>query len=162
MKKVIIAMLLGVLGFACTHEDREPRARQVQRLEVDGGDGGDGDGGLLCAHPICAAGVALTAACDPCATLVCASDPWCCAQMWDATCVGEVTSICGNSCQAPPPPDAGTSTCVHPVCAAGAALASGCDACVTTLCAQDAYCCGVEWDATCVTEVTSICGQPCN
>ncbi len=150
-KLVIVASLLFI---ACSSEQREqrdePQATQGHRLE----------GG--CAHGICASGIALDATCDPCAATVCAADPWCCSQSWDATCVSEVTSICGQTCTAPPADDAGPSTCVHPICATGTALASTCDACVTQLCAQDAYCCAVEWDATCVSEVTTICGQACN
>ena len=149
-KQIVVFVPFLFFAFACSSsEPSEPKATVVQRLEG------------ACAHGICAAGIALDATCDPCAALVCASDSWCCTNAWDATCVGEVTSICGQSCTAPTP-DAGPSTCAHPICAAGGALASTCDACVTILCAQDAYCCAVEWDATCVAEVSSICGQTCN
>ena len=29
---------------------------------------------------------------------ICAVDSFCCDSSWDATCVGEVTSVCGNNC----------------------------------------------------------------
>ncbi|MBI4704238.1 MAG: hypothetical protein HY744_24270 [Deltaproteobacteria bacterium] len=51
-----------------------------------------------CAHPVCKAGDALDAACEPCAAAVCASDPYCCDAQWDGTCVQEVGSICGVLC----------------------------------------------------------------
>lgn len=154
--RVVLLVAAGALGaIACSGEPAEQRSAVVQRL--DGIDAG------ACEHSVCATGGKLTAACDPCATQLCASDPYCCGTEWDATCVGEVASICGQSCTAPPPTgtDAGGGTCAHPVCAAGAALVGGCEPCATQLCAQDAYCCSVAWDATCVSEVTSICGMAC-
>lgn len=51
-----------------------------------------------CAHAICAEGVSLASACDPCAGKVCASDSYCCATAWDATCVQEAGTLCGASC----------------------------------------------------------------
>jgi len=112
-----------------------------------------------CVHAICASGGPLVASCDPCASRVCALDPYCCSTAWDATCVGEVASICGQSCTAPPP---GPSTCTHPVCATGAPLVSGCATCATQICGVDPYCCTTAWDATCVGEVASICQETCN
>ena len=134
----------------------EPSAASTQGVTAP-----DEAGAPSCAHPICAAGSALVAACDACASNVCARDPYCCAVAWDETCVGEVASICGQSCTAPPARDAGDNTCAHPICATGGALSKGCNTCVTALCAQDPYCCAVAWDATCVGEVSSICGQSC-
>jgi len=159
-KSSFVIAAASVIIVACASEEATERKaperaeNQGQRL----------DGILTCSHPICATGAALVATCDPCVTSLCLADAYCCLAEWDATCVGEVTSICGQSCTAPPPPppDGGASTCSHPICSAGTALTSGCDPCVTQLCAQDAYCCASEWDATCVGEVGSICGQTCN
>ena len=53
-------------------------------------------------------------------------------------------------------------TCSHDVCTAGAKLTATCDACATQVCAQDAFCCKSKWDASCVKEVASVCGQTCN
>ena len=48
----------------------------------------------------------------------------------------------------------------------GAALVSGCDGaqanCVATICGVDPYCCDTSWDATCVNEVATVCGNNCN
>ncbi len=161
------AVLAGTL--ACSSSPSERRATTEQRLEVAlGGDGGDvalrPDAAVsACTHAICATGEALLGTCDPCTTLLCAQDPYCCSTTWDATCVGEVGSICGQSClPAPVGEDAGATTCAHPVCATGGPLTSTCEGCATQLCAQDPYCCAVAWDATCVGEVGSICGQACN
>jgi hypothetical protein len=125
-----------------------------------GGDSGGGDagtdsggGGGSCAHPICSSGSKLTSGCDPCATKVCASDSYCCTTAWDSICVGEVSSICGQSC--------GGGSCAHPICSTGSKLASGCDPCATKICAADSYCCTTQWDSICVGEVKSICGQTC-
>ena len=58
-----------------------------------------GSGGAsTCTHPICSAGVKLTKACDPCAASVCTADSYCCNTKWDAICVGEVASVCGQTC----------------------------------------------------------------
>jgi len=59
-----------------------------------------------CAHDICDEGSKLDASCDPCATSICATDPYCCNNSWDSQCVSEVDSICGLSCDPPedPPP----------------------------------------------------------
>jgi hypothetical protein len=51
-----------------------------------------------CAHPICSTGSKLTASCDACATKICAKDSYCCSTTWNSICVGEVSSVCGQSC----------------------------------------------------------------
>ena len=51
-----------------------------------------------CAHNICQTGDPLAADCDPCVTMVCAQDPFCCDNSWDGTCVSEADSICGAGC----------------------------------------------------------------
>jgi hypothetical protein len=66
---------------------------------VDAGkDSGAGD---TCSHDVCDTGSKLTAACDACATAVCASDSYCCKTKWDDICVSEVGDFCA----------AGTTTC---------------------------------------------------
>jgi subtilisin-like proprotein convertase family protein len=61
------------------------------------------------------------------------------------------------SCTAPPPPP----TCAHSKCTTGTRLTSGCDPCVTQICAADSFCCSNTWDSICVGEVSSICHQSC-
>jgi hypothetical protein len=58
---------------------------------------GSGGGGT-CSHAICTPGDKLTSTCDPCAAKVCAKDSYCCGAAWDSSCVGEVKSICGQTC----------------------------------------------------------------
>jgi hypothetical protein len=110
-------------------------------------------GGGSCSHAICSTGAKLTSGCDMCVTSICAQDSYCCSTSWDSICVGEVSSICKQSC--------GSSGCAHSKCSTGAKLTSGCDACVTKICSQDSYCCSTKWDSICVGEVASICGQSC-
>lgn len=169
---VMASMAFLELLMACSAPEPERAGRSEQRVTAEDEDGGISvddasapdatteDAGPVCAHPICAPGGPLEATCDSCATRLCAQDPYCCSSAWDETCVGEVASICGQSCTAPTP-DAGPSTCTHPICATGGPLVATCDPCATALCAQDPYCCGVSWDATCVGEVKSICGLLC-
>ena len=59
--------------------------------------------------------------------------------------------------------------CAHSVCAEGAALPANCtdpeldgSTCAAQVCAQDAFCCQSNWDATCVQEAQSICGVSCD
>ena len=143
-----------------------------------------------CTHPICSTGVKLVSGCDPCVTEICAADSYCCSTKWDNICVGEVSSICGQSCGGCTPnctgkvcgsdgcggscgncPSGqtcnasgqcgGTNSCTHPICSTGAKLKNGCDPCVTKICSWDSYCCSTKWDKICVQEVGSICGQGC-
>jgi len=51
--------------------------------------------------------------------------------------------------------------CSHDKCVIGPPQSIGCDPCVDLICAADAYCCEVEWDSICVSEVSSICGLTC-
>jgi hypothetical protein len=91
--------------------------------------GGGGGGG--CAHDVCAVGGKLVASCSTCAGDVCAQDSYCCNTKWDSQCVGEVPSICGQTCGgvgggpdmavgpdmstpgAPPPPPPGGGNLLH-------------------------------------------------
>lgn len=50
------------------------------------------------------------------------------------------------------------SSCSHSECFYGEALTNGCSSCVTTVCAQDLYCCNNEWDSFCVYEAKWGCG----
>jgi len=51
-----------------------------------------------CAHDLCETGAALDPACDPCVAQIAAEDPFCVDNSWDDICVGEVESICGQTC----------------------------------------------------------------
>jgi hypothetical protein len=107
-----------------------------------------------CSHPICSTGTKLTSSCDACATQICAADSYCCNTSWDSICVGEVSSVCNQSC--------GGGTCAHSLCSTGTKLTSTCDSCAATICGQDSYCCTTKWDSQCVSEVSSMCNKSCN
>jgi hypothetical protein len=76
---------------------------------------------------------------------------------------------CGGSCGSCPSGQTcssdgqcqGTAQCAHGDCDTGSALANGCDACVTSICGVDPYCCTTAWDSICVGEVGSVCGKSC-
>jgi hypothetical protein len=53
------------------------------------------------------------------------------------------------------------ASCAHDICSTGAILKSGCNSCVTEICAADSYCCKTRWSSQCVAEVASICGETC-
>jgi len=128
-----------------------------------GGSGsGGGGGGGTCAHPICSTGTDLDGSCDSCAAQVCAADSYCCTTAWDSICVGEVSSVCHETCGGGGGGGGGGGSCAHPICASGVKLSSSCDACAGDICSYDSYCCNTKWDAQCVSEVSSICGESCN
>jgi hypothetical protein len=112
------------------------------------------DEASTCEHPKCEEGGPLTPDCDDCVAQICAIDPFCCETAWDALCVSEVESICGETCAGP--------TCDHAPCEPGAPLDPSCDPCVEAVCATDPYCCTNEWDRQCVDEAEAICGLTCN
>jgi len=132
-------------------------------VEIDSGvptppDSGSGDqdsgapgSGGTCSHPICSQGNTLDSSCDPCASQICDTDPFCCQVQWDSICVSEVGSICG----APAP------VCQHSICKTGGDLDPTCDPCATDICDQDPYCCNTLWDRICLSEVSSVCGESC-
>jgi hypothetical protein len=57
-----------------------------------------------CAHDRCTPGKRLDPACDPCVASICAADPHCCGAsvdgsvVWDDTCVGQIGSVCHQTC----------------------------------------------------------------
>lgn len=61
-----------------------------------------GESAGSCQHTLCSAGVALAPACDAadanCVSTICGADPYCCNGWWDDICIGEVSSLCGKSC----------------------------------------------------------------
>lgn len=123
-----------------------------------------GGGSSTCSHPICSTGAKLTTTCDPCAKQVCNADSYCCGTTWDSICVGEVGSVCGESCAGGGSGSGSGSadSCSHSICSAGTKLTTGCDACTTDICSEDSYCCTTKWDSQCVSEVSSICEESCN
>jgi subtilase family serine protease len=60
--------------------------------------GTTGGSSNTCTHALCSSGAHLKSGCDPCATSICQADPYCCRTAWDSICIGEVGSICGESC----------------------------------------------------------------
>jgi hypothetical protein len=88
---------------------------------------------------------------------ICAAKPSCCSNTWGAGCVNDVEIVCGlTTCGS-------TTTCAHNECSTGAALEDGCDACAADVCASanDPYCCEIEWDDICVSEVAEYCTTVC-
>ena len=101
-----------------------------------------------CAHSPCVAGGTLNGFCNWCVGTICAQDPYCCNTAWDAQCVSEVATICGQRCDCN-------------VCQQGQSINAYACPCAGSVCAQDPYCCMHGWDAQCVSEVASFCGTPC-
>ncbi len=51
-----------------------------------------------CIHDLCETGLALEPQCDSCVDQICAVDNYCCTVHWDRTCVDQVASVCGLTC----------------------------------------------------------------
>lgn len=49
-----------------------------------------------CGHNVCTTGASLKAECDGCSAKVCDSDPYCCEQRWDISCIQKARDVCGQ------------------------------------------------------------------
>jgi len=102
-----------------------------------------------------------------CCNLVCAVDPICCTQIWDAACVTLAAGKRGRR-----------GLCEEPQC--GGIFAESCcnphdgptcndAACCEAICDRDPFCCDVAWDESCagaarsnsICNCVSDCGDPC-
>lgn len=99
-------------------------------------DGGDADDDCCAAHP--------SPDCENpiLSTCVCETDPRCCEQGWDASCVAAVEAL-------------GCGVCGQPESCCDETDAPGCDvpAIETCVCEFDPVCCEESWDAQCVADV---------
>ena len=145
---ITAASIVGLSACSSTGAPSEPSSNEVASA-------------TSCTHPICATGSTLTSTCDACVAKICRVDSYCCRTSWDATCVGEVASVCNQSCSVPGGHDAGATGCAHGVCATGGKLDSACDPCASTVCGSDPYCCATSWDSQCVGEAKSMCTNAC-
>lgn len=89
-----------------------------------------------------------------CCELVCESDPACCAQSWDGACASHAAAI--DVCACPPlvPCLTSSESCFVPHGSPGCNDIECCQA----VCAQDAFCCTVAWDASCKAQANTLCG----
>ena len=73
-------------------------------------------------------------------------------------CTGNTTCMNG-SCQAQTGGAPPQGTCAHDLCADSTALTPGCDptGCVASVCNVDSFCCQLDWDSICDSEVTQYC-----
>ena len=53
------------------------------------------------------------------------------------------------------------TACAHDPCVTGAKLSTTCGYCVDAICGVDAHCCSSTWDSTCVSKISTVCGQSC-
>ena len=106
-----------------------------------------------CAHADCDTGSALANGCDACVTQICARRL---VLLHDG--VGLDLRRRGRlGLRASRAPRSARTTSAS----TGGTLTSGCDACVTQICATDSYCCNTAWDRLCVNEVGTVCGKSC-
>jgi len=91
-----------------------------------------------------------------CCETVCASDPFCCSVQWDAICAAEARNQCGLCPEPPGCGDLDAGGC----CEANNTTACDDAACCTTVCAQDPFCCDIQWDDQCAQQAVNVC-QAC-
>jgi hypothetical protein len=88
-----------------------------------------------------------------CCERVCAADPFCCTDAWDAVCANaalDSCGICGIGCGAP-----GSGDCCTPHATPSCSDGLCCEA----VCAFDGLCCEVAWDAACAEAAGILCGD---
>jgi hypothetical protein len=91
-----------------------------------------------------------------CCQEVCAVDPFCCATRWDALCASRAQAncgVCGVGCGNP-----SAGNCCAPKTTPACADAP----CCTIVCAQDPFCCDVQWDQFCAAAAEKTCGACAN
>ncbi len=90
-----------------------------------------------------------TPACDDedCCQLVCGQDPFCCDTSWDGICADAALAECAGCGEA----DSGSCYDSNGT--------PGCDDfdCCELVCAQDLFCCEVNWDGICADEAVEFC-----
>jgi hypothetical protein len=88
---------------------------------------------------------------------VCGDDPYCCDTAWDELCVAEVTSLGCGACGGVRP--AGLDV-ADGCCAAHDGVGCSDAAISDCVCANDPYCCLVQWDQVCVDAIAQYgCGS---
>lgn len=91
-----------------------------------------------------------------CCQEVCAIDPFCCSTSWDALCASRAQANCGVCGVGCGNPSAGNC------CAPKTTPACSDAPCCTIVCAQDPFCCDVQWDQYCAAAAEQICGACAN
>ncbi len=82
-----------------------------------------------------------------CCNTVCDSDPFCCINEWDASCVDEANSMCFLTC------GARSGDCFAAHDGAGCSAVSCCE----LVCPDDPFCCQTTWDADCAAKADTLC-----
>ena len=95
-----------------------------------------------------------TPGCDDatCCDTVCGNDPFCCDNQWDQLCADAAIVDCAGCVGVTPCPGDGDCFIANGT--------PGCDdeACCEAICAQDPFCCDVEWDQICADAAINLCG----
>lgn len=89
---------------------------------------------------------------EECCVEVCQADPFCCQIAWDVTCAGIALSVC-ESCSPLQCGDASAGACCESNGTPGCVDLWCCEA----VCAEDAFCCNVLWDAKCASRAAIVC-----
>lgn len=133
---LVLAMGLTSAAWAQGREGGAPAGRAPAGVIVGPYDCCLANGGTGCSDPACEA-------------LICGADPFCCDVEWDQVCASEALAQCALCLDA--------SDCCLPSGGTGCSDAT----CEAQVCAQDAFCCDVQWDQLCAElawQTCEICG----
>jgi V8-like Glu-specific endopeptidase len=89
-----------------------------------------------------------------CCEMICAADPFCCNTNWDSLCASAANAQCPVCFE-----------CGHPAsgdcCESNDTPYCNHEACCELVCADDSFCCNVEWDSLCASAANQECVDPC-
>jgi hypothetical protein len=96
----------GDVATRCSGPDEGPRRVIETNCAITGDSCGIENGSVtcidntdpVCPHDVCTTGSPLDESCGSCAAQICAVDSYCCNTAWDSICVGEVATVCGQTC----------------------------------------------------------------
>lgn len=94
-----VAQICAVDGFCCNNSWDSICVNEV--LTVCGSNACAPPPPPLCPHDKCVTGDDLDPSCGTCEAAICAVDAFCCNNSWDSICVGEVQTVCGETCSTP-------------------------------------------------------------
>lgn len=128
----------------------EPAADAGGASDAAAGQGDDSGPSNGCCSPSSSGGCndAVVAAC------VCEGDPFCCSTEYDALCVNQAISRCGQDCDDRPPASDCCSASSVPGCSDAPVAAC--------ICEIDPFCCVFRFDQSCVNLGVSRCNASCS
>jgi hypothetical protein len=93
---------------------------------------------------------------EACCDLICDQDPFCCETEWDSACAEAANDQC-EVCDVPGCGDEGTGDCCEAMPPGSGSPFCEDEECCELICAQDSFCCNVNWDSLCANAANEQC-----